>query len=180
MSKNPANRGIGDHLKEGLKNIPKSYKTLYTPSNAKEHVKIIAKGRIGDVDSDKVPLQKRAKLLGLGAMSVTPLGPIAAFGAGIKGSVDKKNKAIEDKKTYVQKSQQERLDKGEVVKTKVASKPETPQDVLNRGGVIKTNVPSKPVPPKVNEFKKPLGPSNNVQPGVKNMMGNNRKPPTKK
>jgi len=170
MSKNPANRGIGDHLKEGLKNIPTTYKALYTPSNIKSNVQIIGTGKTSANKLDnKVPLEKRAKVVGMGAMSVTPVGPIAAFGLGVKKSIDQKNKAIEERKP--ENIQKRALEDGKVIKKNVPTLPPNPKP-QPKDPSLRQAQPNV----KVNEFAKKVTPSQNVQP-VKKVMGTNRTPP---
>lgn len=173
MSKNPANRGLGDHLKQGLKNVPKTYKALYNAKGmgpiqtAKHNVKLIVKGDVVEnKEGQKISPGTRAKVAMMGAASITPVGPLAMIADGIKKSVTEKKKAIEHNKP------------GNVEKR-----------ALEEGKVIKKSVPTMPVPPKpeapktpptVNTFKKPLAPSPNVRPLSSNPMGTNRKGPTKK
>ncbi len=100
---NPANRGIGGHIKEGLKNVPKMYDALYnakTPQGAKLGVKNTVSGNVNKVltgktsstATTKTSAGTRAAIVGAGASSVTPLGPIVAIGLGIAKSVkDKKD-----------------------------------------------------------------------------------------
>jgi hypothetical protein len=100
---NPANRGIGGHIKEGLKNVPKMYDALYnakTPQGAKLGVKNTVSGNVKKVltgksnatAGTKTNAGTRAAIVGAGASSVTPLGPIVAIGLGIAKSVkDKKD-----------------------------------------------------------------------------------------
>jgi hypothetical protein len=96
MSKNPANRTIGDHIKEGVKQIPKTYKGLYNQpgpmGGAKtipNNVRVIATGKTAP-GMPKKSAGLRAGLAAMGAASVTPAGPIAAFGMGINKSVKEK------------------------------------------------------------------------------------------
>lgn len=180
MSKQPQNRNLVDHLKEGVKNIPKTYKALYNQrgtgplQSAKSNLKIIATGKMNDNNNNKVPALKRAKVAGMGALSVTPLGPIASVVDGISKSVSEKKKAVE------------------------FNRPENVEKrALNDGKVIKKNVPTMPSPPKPqpqpvnqlrqantgvtkpNQFVNKLTPSQNVQPG-KQVMGMGRKNPNTK
>lgn len=166
MSKNPANRGLGGHIKEGLKNIPKTYKALYNAKDmgpiqtAKHNVKLIVKGDVNEQkEGKKITVGQRVKVATMGALSITPAGPLAMLGDGIKKSIDQKKKAVE------------------------FNKPENiERRALDEGKVIKKNVPTMPSPPKppqkVNEFKKPLTPSPNLQ-KMPTAMGV-RKPPNKK
>lgn len=102
---NPANRGVGGHIKEGLKNIPKMYNALYNapsvPGNKNSakigvkptvaaNVRTIATGKSVPGLPDKAPAGQRVKIAAVGAASITPLGPIAAVGLGIKNSVKAK------------------------------------------------------------------------------------------
>ena len=98
MSKNnPANRTVADHLKQGVKNIPKMYNTLYGSqggmSGPKQMLKVAATGKTSSQLDTKVSAAKRAKIVGMGAASVTPLGPVAAFASGVAKSVKDMNKA---------------------------------------------------------------------------------------
>ncbi|MFA6044597.1 MAG: hypothetical protein WC718_06405 [Phycisphaerales bacterium] len=104
MSKNPANRNVGDHLKEGVKNIKSTYNTLYNRSGpnqmaegvggtVKTNLKILATGKTA-ANMPKVPTATRAKLGVMGAASVTPLGPVAAFANGVAKSVKQTSAAI--------------------------------------------------------------------------------------
>jgi hypothetical protein len=96
MSKNPANRTVAGHIKEGFKQIPKTYKGLYNQpgpmGGAKtipNNVRVIATGKT----SKNMPQKSaglRAGLAAMGAASVTPAGPIAAFGIGVNKSVKEK------------------------------------------------------------------------------------------
>jgi len=129
---NPANRTVGGHIKEGLKQIPATYKGLYkTDANSRMavrgpaggvvhqnvpfpkamaktmagNVKFIAKGRpeaplagnarVAQAAADK---GSRAKMALMGAASVTPAGPIAAFGIGVNKSINAKKNAIAEAK----------------------------------------------------------------------------------
>jgi hypothetical protein len=111
MSKNPVNRTVGGHIKEGLKNIPKVYKALYNaPTNmnkgapgkglvttVKDNVKFIAKGpskaRAMSPQQKTQANNMRGNLVGMGVASVTPAGPIAAFALGVKKSIQDKKQA---------------------------------------------------------------------------------------
>ncbi|MBI1189672.1 MAG: hypothetical protein GC200_03200 [Tepidisphaera sp.] len=177
MSKQPQDRGLGDHLKEGLKNIPKTYKALYNANHlgpvqtAKGNLKIITTGSMvsGSDGSNKVPALKRAKIAGMGALSVTPLGPIASVVDGISKSVSEKKKAIvENRPENVEKR---KLESGQVIKKNVPSMPVPQPKPVNPLRQAQTGV-SKP-----NQFVNKLTPSQNVQPGQKNVMGTKRTPP---
>ena len=96
MSKNPANRTLAGHIKEGFKQIPKTYQGLYNQpgpmGGAKtipNNVRVIAKGNTAKGMPQK-PASLRAGLAAMGAASVTPVGPIAAFGIGVSKSVKEK------------------------------------------------------------------------------------------
>lgn len=101
MSKNPANRGVGDHLKEGGKNIKTAYQTLYNrkqmgegvAGTVKNNLKIIATGKSAS-GMPKAPASQRARMTAMGAASVTPLGPVAAFASGVAKSVKDTKAAI--------------------------------------------------------------------------------------
>jgi hypothetical protein len=97
-----ANRGVGGHLKAGVQNIKKTYDTLYNrsgpgggASTVPTNLKIIATGKTSAKlgDDHKVPAATRAKMVGMGAASVTPLGPVAAAISGVKKSVEAKAQA---------------------------------------------------------------------------------------
>ena len=101
---NPANRGIGGHIKAGLKNVPKMYDALYNAkdgSGAKLGVKNTVTGNVKKVLTGKSNSQvatktnagTRAAIAGAGASSVTPLGPLVAIGLGIAKSVKDKKEA---------------------------------------------------------------------------------------
>lgn len=112
MSKNPANRSVAGHIKEGFKNIPKTYKALYNQPKTtnpgasgkgvgktiKDNVKYIVKGPPKSIT--QTPQQKkntnqlRTTTAVMGAASVTPVGPIAAFALGVKKSVADQKKAL--------------------------------------------------------------------------------------
>ncbi len=93
-------RTVADHLKAGAKNIPKMYNTLYNrpagpgggASTVPTNIKVAATGRTGK-DMPKVAAATRAKLVGMGALSVTPLGPVAAAVSGVVKSVQEKSQA---------------------------------------------------------------------------------------
>src|SRR5215813_4835764 len=98
MSKNPANRTVAGHIKEGFKQIPKTYKGLYNQPGPKgiggartipNNVRVIATGKTSP-GMPKKSAGLRAGLAAMGAASVTPAGPIAAFGIGINKSVKEK------------------------------------------------------------------------------------------
>lgn len=163
MSKNPANRNVGGHIKEGLKNIGTSYKTMVT--QAPSNVKLMVKGKLNDKVDSKISPGSRAKILGMGALGVTPVGPIAAFGLGVKKSVDQKKKAIEERKP--ENIERRALESGKVIKKNVPTLPPNPKPQVQ-----------PQVQPKVNQFANKLTPTQNVQPGQKSVMGTNRKPPT--
>lgn len=124
---NPANRGIGGHIKEGLKNVPKMYGALYNakgPTGAKMGVKNTVGSNVRTVVTGKPapgiaakPAAQRAKIGAAGAASVTPLGPAVAIGLGIKKSMADKAaaKAAMPKPapkplSPVQKAQQKKAD----------------------------------------------------------------------
>jgi hypothetical protein len=96
MAKRPENRNVLDHLKAGVKNVPKVYQALYNrpgpgggASTIKNNLKVIAKGKTTSLVSGgkKYSAGVRAGLVGAGAASVTPLGPVVAVGMGIAKSV---------------------------------------------------------------------------------------------
>src|SRR5262245_18591118 len=99
----PANRGVGGHIKEGVKNIPKTYGALYNAKlgNARagvaatvtSNVKTVVTGRPGAHVPPKSGAE-RAKIAAVGAASVTPLGPVVAVGLGIAKSVNDKKAAV--------------------------------------------------------------------------------------
>lgn len=101
---NPANRGIGGHIKEGFKNVPKMYGALYNakgPAGAKLGVGNTVAGNVKTVVTGKSspglpakPGAQRAKIAAVGASSVTPLGPVVAVGLGIAKSVADKRAAV--------------------------------------------------------------------------------------
>lgn len=174
-----ANRGVGDHLKEGLKNIKKTYKNLYNRDGlggggktALTNVKIITTGKVSKSDvNQKFSPGTRAKLAVVGASSVTPLGPIVAVGLGIKKSVEEKKKAQQNLRNNPPPQQVPPT----VTKTNVPTKP-----------VGTTSVPPKTTgvtPPKTtNSFssKTPLTPS---KPGGTNTapkLGQHKPPSNKK
>jgi hypothetical protein len=103
MSKHPINRTKLDHVKEGLKNIGGTYQTLYKrpagPGGGKEtipsNLRVIAKGNTSP-GMAKLPAATRAKVAVMGAASVTPAGPVAAFALGVKKSVKEKAAAKAD------------------------------------------------------------------------------------
>jgi hypothetical protein len=107
---NPANRGVGGHIKEGLKNIPKVYDALYNAKDARgarlgvantvgANARTVATGKSSPGLPAK-PGAQRAKIAAVGASSITPLGPIVAAGMGIAKSVaDKKAAVAAQKKT---------------------------------------------------------------------------------
>ena len=91
MSKNnPANRNALDHAKQGVKQIGKTYKALYTSQGGiggpKDNIKAIVTGRTSK-HTPKIPAATRASAAAMGAASVTPLGPVAAFASGVRKSV---------------------------------------------------------------------------------------------
>jgi hypothetical protein len=93
-NKKPENRNALDHIKAGVKNIPNTYNTLYNremggAKTAAQNVRIITKGNTGS-GMPKIAPATRAKLAVMGAASVTPLGPVAAFASGVAKSVEKK------------------------------------------------------------------------------------------
>jgi hypothetical protein len=101
---NPANRGVGGHIKEGLKNVPKVYNALYNAKDARgaklgvantvgANVRTVVTGKSSAALPAK-PGAQRAKIAAVGASSVTPLGPIVAVGMGIAKSVADKKAAI--------------------------------------------------------------------------------------
>ncbi len=100
MTKNPANRNVGDHLKEGVKNIKTTYDALYNRKGVgegvggtvKNNIKVAATGKTG-AGMPKASPATRAKVVGMGAASVTPLGPVAAFASGVAKSVKQTNAA---------------------------------------------------------------------------------------
>lgn len=100
MTKNPANRNVGDHLKEGAKNIKTTYDALYNRKGVgegvggtvKNNIKVAATGKTG-AGMPKASPATRAKVVGMGAASVTPLGPVAAFASGVAKSVKQTNAA---------------------------------------------------------------------------------------
>lgn len=123
---NPANRGIGGHIKEGLKNVPKMYNALYNApavpgnknspkigvkSTVASNVRTVATGKSAPGLPSKAPAGQRVKIAAVGAASITPLGPLAAVGLGIKNSV----KAKADAKAAIK-----------AAAPKVAAKPLTP------------------------------------------------------
>ena len=93
-------RTVADHLKAGAKNVPKMYNTLYNrpagpgggASTVPTNIKIAATGRTGK-EMPKQPAATRAKIVGMGALSVTPLGPVAAAVSGVVKSVQEKSQA---------------------------------------------------------------------------------------
>jgi translation initiation factor IF-2 len=93
-------RTVADHLKAGVKNVPKMYNTLYNrpagpgggASTVPTNIKVAATGRTGK-DMPKVAASTRAKIVGMGALSVTPLGPVAAAVSGVVKSVQAKSQA---------------------------------------------------------------------------------------
>src|SRR5262249_40931230 len=102
MSKNPANRTVADHLKQGLKNVPGTYKALYNrptkglgggASTVPTNLRVIAKGNTAP-GMAKLPASTRVKVVAMGAASVTPIGPVAAFASGVAKSVKQKTAAI--------------------------------------------------------------------------------------
>lgn len=100
MSKNPANRNAADHLKQGVKNIKTTYDALYNrkgpgggATTVPNNVKLIATGRT-DAEMPKQSTKTRVGLAAMGAASVTPVGPVAAFAMGVKKSVNDKEKAV--------------------------------------------------------------------------------------
>ncbi len=115
MSKNPINRTAVDHIKEGFKNIPKVYKALYNQpktdakgapgkgvgATIKDNVKYVVQGpmknRVMTPQQKTADNKTRATVVGMGAASVTPVGPIAAFAVGVKKSIQAQNKAISNK-----------------------------------------------------------------------------------
>lgn len=97
MSKFAHKRTAAGHIKEGLKNIKATYKALYNrpgagptsgSKTAATNLKIMAGKEVPGVP--RQPAKIRAKLGALGAASVTPVGPIAAFAAGVKKSIAEK------------------------------------------------------------------------------------------
>jgi hypothetical protein len=98
--KTTSQRTVADHLKAGVKNVPKMYNTLYNrpagpgggASTVPTNIKIAATGRTGK-DMPKQPAATRAKIVGMGALSVTPLGPVAAAVSGVVKSVQAKSQA---------------------------------------------------------------------------------------
>jgi len=160
VSKNPINRGVTDHIKEGLKNIPKTYNTLYNrPGMAegvggtvKTNLKVIATGKTSSTLTNKVAPERRAKLAAMGAASVTPLGPVAAFAAGVKKSVDAKADA-KAKKAAINAAKP-----GTAPKPGVTPKPPVP--VAKGSGIASAPKSVKPVsvPAKAPMIGKPVGP----------------------
>lgn len=97
MSKFAHKRTAAGHIKEGLKNIKATYKALYNrpgagptsgSKTAATNLKIVAGKEVPGIP--RQPAKVRAKLGALGAASVTPVGPIAAFAAGVKKSIAEK------------------------------------------------------------------------------------------
>lgn len=163
MSKNPINRGVGDHLKAGLKNVSKTYNTLYNRSamgegvggTVKTNLKIIATGKTSSTLTNKVAPERRAKLAAMGVASVTPLGPVAAFAAGVKKSVDAKADA-KAKKAALTAAKPGVTSKPVVPQAKgsgIAPAPKSvkPMTVPTKApGLNKPGVPGKPGAPKKN------------------------------
>lgn len=94
-----ADRGVADHLKAGAKNIKTTYNTLYNrpgpgggAGTVPMNLKIAAIGKTGK-NMPKAPAATRAKVVGMGALSVTPLGPVAAAVSGVVKSVQAKSQA---------------------------------------------------------------------------------------
>jgi hypothetical protein len=183
VSKQPQDRGLGDHLKEGLKNIPKTYKALYNANHmgplntAKGNLKIITTGKVvsGTDGNNKVPALKRAKIAGMGALSVTPLGPIASVVDGISKSVTEKKKAVEFNKP--ENVEKRTLESGKVVKKNVPTLPPNPKPQNNPQPQNNPLRQAQTGVTKPNQFVNKLSPSQNVQPGQKNVMGTKRTPP---
>lgn len=78
------------HIKQGFKAVKETYKALYNNKTAgaktgANNLKAVVTGRTAD--GKVVPKAARAKVGALGAASVTPIGPIAAFAMGVKKSV---------------------------------------------------------------------------------------------
>lgn len=88
-------RTAGGHIKEGFKNVKATYNALYNKSGPSggaktgaNNFKAIATGRTAA--GAPIPAGARAKVAAMGAASVTPIGPIAAFAAGVKKSIKEK------------------------------------------------------------------------------------------
>lgn len=117
MAKSPIGKALSNtakDIKAGFKNIPKMYGALYNqsinPSNPMSGTKGVArtvKDNVNFITKAK-PLQKngetvkqaqarttgtKAKLVALGATSVTPLGPVVGFIAGVNKSKQDRAKA---------------------------------------------------------------------------------------
>lgn len=173
MSKNPGDRNVGGHIKEGLKNIGTTYKALV--KNAPSNVKLIVKGKLNDNVDNKISPGSRAKIAGMGAMGVTPVGPIAAFGLGVKKSVEEKKKAVEFNKP--ENKEKRALEEGKVIKKNVPTLPPNPKPQSNPQAQNNPLRQAQTEVTKPNQFAKKVTPSQNVQPGQKSVMGTKRTPP---
>jgi hypothetical protein len=99
MSKGAKN--VAKDIKAGFKNIKTTYDTLYNRTGpgggaktVATNVKYIVKGSMAQKvgTNAKGDGGARAKLAAVGAASVTPIGPIVAFAAGVKKSADDRAK----------------------------------------------------------------------------------------
>lgn len=158
MSKFAHKRGVGGHIKEGLKAVKETYKGLYnSPSQGAKtgasNLKAIATGRTAS--GQAVPGATRAKVAAMGVASVTPVGPIAAFAAGVKKSVAeaKKDRRMNEKVQAIKQELREGTappptgSKSTFVKA--ARSPETSRAASGLAIGKKTPPPPAPTKPKV-------------------------------
>lgn len=133
MSKNPANRNAADHLKQGVKNIKTTYDALYNrkgpgggATTVPNNVKLIATGRT-DAGMPKQTAKTRVGLAAMGAASVTPVGPVAAFAMGVKKSVNDKDKAVARQQANAAPATKQPAATGPKLKIKANAAPGTAQ-----------------------------------------------------
>ena len=157
MSRNPANRTVAGHVKEGLKNIPKTYQGLYNrpgpmggAKTVPQNVKLIATGKTSSALNNKISAGNRAKLAALGAASVTPAGPVAAFAMGVNKSV--KDKAAAKANAAAPKPAAAPPPKLKI-KATAATPPKAPPAPAKRGVV--PAAPPKPGAPKIGGSRTP-------------------------
>jgi len=137
---NPANRKVADHLKQGVKQIGKTYNALYKSQGGiggpKDNIKAIVTGRTSK-DMPKIPAGTRAAAAAMGAASVTPLGPVAAFASGVKKSVvakaDAKAAAKAPKVATPQKEIKLAIKKPAPTGAKPPARPSTPAPTTKPG-----------------------------------------------
>jgi hypothetical protein len=156
MSKNnPANRSVGGHIKEGFKNIPTMYKGLYNrpmegAKTVPTNLKIIATGKTSSMLDNKAPASTRAKLAAMGALSVTPAGPVAAFAMGV-------NKSVQQKAAAKAAARAAAVPKPPPAPPKLKLKTPAPTGAVPKAPVmaVKPGMPPKPGAPKIAATRTP-------------------------